>query len=349
MNRDRLAQGYRILNYYEMDYWSKWLKSSNEYGFLKEVPAQALQQKLRDLARAYQDGFDRFQPNKRMPTLRKRYLHSSFRFPSPDQFEIENRRIRLPKIGWVSFFKSQNFEGSPRNVTVSNTGGFWWISIQVEQELKTLPKAPEIPVGIDLGVARFASCVSEQGEKIYAPKNPYRWDESKLGIAQKRLKHKQKYSQNWRKQQKKIQKIHRRIANVRNDFLHQVSTEICKNHAKIFIEDLKVSKMSRSTQGSIDNPGRQVRQKSGLNKSILDQGWSEFRRQLEYKSQWRKGEVIALEPHYSSQTCSKCGYREAKNRLSQSDFQCQSCGFKGNADSNAARNLLAAGLRRVGL
>ncbi len=349
MNQGRLEQKYRILDYYEMDHWSKWLKASDEYGFLKEVPAQVLQQKLKDLDRAYRDGFDRSQKNKRMPTPRRRFVHSSFRFPSPSQIKLEPRRIFLPKLGWLSFFQSEKVEGSLRNATVSYRGGYWWISLQVEEEAKPLAKAPEVPVGIDLGIVQFVTCVSELGEKAYAPRGAYRQHEAKLALAQGKLKHKRKFSQNWKTQQRRIQKIHRKVVNARNDFLHRISTEICKNHAKIFLEDLKVANMSRSAQGTVEAPGKQVRQKSGLNKSILDQGWREFRRQLEYKSAWRQGKVIALAPHYSSQTCSKCGYQDAQNRLSQAQFQCQSCGLAINADSNAARNLLAAGLRRVGL
>jgi putative transposase len=348
MNQRRLEQKHRILGYYEMDHWSKWLKASEEYGFLKEVPAQVLQQKLKDLDRAYQDGFDRAQIHKRMPTLRKRFVHSSFRFPTPNQLKLEPRRIFLPKLGWLSFFQSQKIEGCLRNATVSYSGGYWWISIQVEED-QAFSKAPEIPVGIDLGIVQFATCVSEAGEIVYAPKAAYREHEAKLALAQRKLKHKQKFSKNWNTQKRRIQKIHRKVVNARNDFLHRISTEICKNHAKIFVEDLKVANMSRSAKGTIENPGKQVSQKSGLNKSILDQGWREFRRQLEYKSAWRKGVVTPIEPHYSSQTCSCCGYRDAQNRVSQAKFHCRSCGWEGNADSNAARNLLAAGLRRVGL
>ena len=154
---------------------------------------------------------------------------------------------------------------------------------------------------------------------------------------------KQKFSKNWGKAKAKVQKLHSMIANVRRDFLHKTSTAISKNHALVCIEDLKVSKMSRSAKGSKEQPGRNVKAKSGLNRSILDQGWSEFRRQLEYKEGWLGGLVVAVPPQYTSQRCSCCGHVEAANRTSQEHFTCVACGFDANADFNAARNILAAG------
>ncbi|HGJ3234020.1 TPA: RNA-guided endonuclease InsQ/TnpB family protein, partial [Salmonella enterica subsp. enterica serovar Grumpensis] len=120
-------------------------------------------------------------------------------------------------------------------------------------------------------------------------------------------------------------------------------TTISKKHAMIVIEDLKVSNMSRSAAGTVSQPGRNVRAKSGLNRSILDQGWYEMRRQLEYKQLWRGGQVFAVPPAYTSQRCACCGYAAKENRLSQSKLRCQACGYIANADVNGARNILAAG------
>ncbi len=109
------------------------------------------------------------------------------------------------------------------------------------------------------------------------------------------------------------------------------------------VEDLKVSNMSRSARGDADHPGSHVRAKSGLNKAVLDQGWSEFRRQLEYKQAWRGGLVIAVPPHYTSQQCPQCCYTTRDNRRSQAVFKCVACGYARNADVVAASNILAAG------
>jgi putative transposase len=101
--------------------------------------------------------------------------------------------------------------------------------------------------------------------------------------------------------------------------------------------------MSRSASGTLENPGKNVRAKSALNRSILDQGWGEFRRQLEFKQAWRGGKVIVIPPQHTSQKCSCCGHTDKDNRLSQALFACIACGFEMNADINAARNILAAG------
>ncbi len=111
----------------------------------------------------------------------------------------------------------------------------------------------------------------------------------------------------------------------------------------IVIEDLKVSNMSKSAAGTVDEPGRNVASKSGLNRAILDQGWYEMRRQLEYKQRWRGGEVLAVNPAYTSQKCACCGHTAKENRQSQAKFVCTVCGYEANADANGARNILAAG------
>jgi putative transposase len=111
----------------------------------------------------------------------------------------------------------------------------------------------------------------------------------------------------------------------------------------IVIEDLQISNMSKSAKGTATEKGLNVRQKSGLNRCILDQGWFEFRRQLEYKQQWLGGEVLAVPAHYTSQRCSCCGTVSKDNRQSQAKFTCVSCGYETNADLNAAKNILAAG------
>ena len=195
-------------------------------------------------------------------------------------------------------------------------------------------------MGIDLGIAKFAT-VSD-GQEI-APLNSLRMLENDLSKAQKSLARKQKGSNNRKEQKYKVQKIHKKIVNVRQDFLHKVSTNLSKNHAVIVLEDLRIRNMSSSAKGTIEDPGKNVKAKSGLNKSILDQGWYEFRRMLEYKQKWRGGKVIVIPAHYTSQKCHKCGWTEKANRKTQANFSCVKCGHTENADLNAAKNILAVG------
>lgn len=338
-NLFRLNNKQPIMRYHEMDFWSKLYKKSDEFGFLKACPAHILQQKLKDLDRAFMDCFDKTQPNKRLPRYRKKGLHDSFRFPEPKHFSVEGNRIKLPKLGWVKFFKSREIEGEIKNATISYHSGGWYISFQVECELKQ-EKVASSMIGLDMGITFFAMPSKGKGSRS---KRSYRRYEKKLALAQRGLSRKKKFSNNWNKAKDKVTKVHNKIANVRKDFLHWTSTKLSKNHAIICVEDLKVSNMSKSAKGTIEEPGRQVKAKSGLNKSILDQGWSAFCNMLEYKLAWMGGSLVKVDPKYTSQKCIVCGHTEKANRTEQKRFQCVQCGHTENADRHAARNILAAG------
>jgi putative transposase len=134
---------------------------------------------------------------------------------------------------------------------------------------------------------------------------------------------------------------------MRSDYLHKLSTTISKSHAVVVLEDLKAKDMSASAQGTKEKPGRNVKQKAGLNKAILDQGWGNFRLYLEYKQAQRGGWVFYINPANTSQTCSGCSHIHPGNRRSQSDFVCLSCGLEINADLNAAINISRAGHARL--
>lgn len=339
LNQERLKNKQRILRYQELNFWMGLWKQSEDYGFLKQCYSQLLQQKLKDLDKAYTDGFDKTQTNKRMPKKKKRGMGDSFRYPQG--FKIDNRRIYLPKIGWVGFYKSQAIKGTPKNVTVSYKGGHWYIAVQVEEELpRVSAHASTSMIGIDMGIKVFAMPSKGRGVR---PKNSFKKYAKALKRAQRALSRKRKFSNNWKKQHHKIQRLHATIANVRSDFLHKCSTRFSKNHAIIVLEDLKVKNMSKSAQGSLDAPGRSVRAKSGLNRSILDQGWGEFKRQLGYKLGWQGGQLILVHPKNTSRRCRQCGCIDKDNRPTQKEFCCVQCGHRENADRHAARNIEAAG------
>ena len=311
-------------------------KSAPETFYLKDCHSQTLQQTLKDLDRALQDGFTK---KKGMPKFKKKHQGDGFRYPQG--CKIEGNKIFLPKIGYVKFRKSQEIVGKIKNVTLSQRAGKWYVSIQVEQyvELQEHPHKDK-EIGIDLGVAKFATL---SDGKIFEPVNAYKKYEDELGRAMKKLSRMTKGSKNREKQKLKIQKIHKKIADLRLDCIHKVSAYIAKNHGKVILEDLRVSNMSRSASGSIEKPGKNVSAKSGLNKSILDQGWYEFKRQLGYKLAWLGGELILVNPKNTSRKCFKCGHVAGDNRLSQAEFKCVSCGHMDNADVNAAKNILTVG------
>jgi len=198
----------------------------------------------------------------------------------------------------------------------------------------------ESEIGIDAGVKCFAAL--SDGTLIEGV-NSFRKHEEILLSEQRKLSRKKRWSNNWKKQKRRISGLHHSIANVRSDYLRKLSTEISKNHTKVYVEGLQIRNMSASARGTIEKPGNNIKAKSGLNKSILDQGWFEFRRQLDYKLYWRGGMLFEVNPRYSSQQCSCCGYTVRENRTSQAQFKCMACGYEENADINAAKNIKTVG------
>jgi len=312
-------------------------RNSKETSWLANAPSQALQQSLKDLERAYTNFFAK---RAQFPRFKKKGQSDSFRFPDPKQFKLDERnaRIFLPKLGWMRYRKSRETLGELRNITVSFCGGKYFVSIQTEREV-TPVMCQGSAVGIDMGIKRFATL---SNGTHFDPLNSFRKFEAALRKAQRSLSRKEKSSNNRRKAKEKVRRIHARIRNARGDYLHKITHIICKNHAVVCIEDLQVKNLSKSAKGTLEEPGNRVRAKSGLNKSILDQGWYEFRRELKYKLEWRGGQLVVVHPHYTSQTCPQpdCRYQSSANRLTQEKFKCIRCGFIGHADEVAAYNVL---------
>lgn len=306
--------------------------------WLNETPSQALQQALKNLERAYKNFFEK---RADFPRFKKKGVSDSFRYPQGIKLDQGNSRVFLPKLGWLRYRNSRDVLGEVKNVTVNQSCGKWFVSIQTEREIdQPLPQGEA--VGIDMGIARFATLSDGSYLK---PLNSFKKHQQRLTCYQRAMSRKVKFSNNWKKAKVHVQRIHTRIANARKDFLHKASCQISQNHAMIAIEDLQVRNMSKSAKGNSEQHGKHVKQKSGLNLSILDQGWFEFRRQLEYKSAWNGGFVVAVPPQYTSQTCPCCGHVSKDNRQTQAKFECVECGFEENADLVGAINILARGHR----
>jgi putative transposase len=310
--------------------------------WLAEVPVHTSQQALKDLRRALDDFFDKNQPGKLFPQFKKKGSRDAFRYPDPGQFAIDqaNGRVKLPKLGWVRYRKSRGIEGTVRQVTVGRDGEAWYVSVLARRGVPDPVHPATTEVGVDLGITRFATL---SDGSVYESLHARRSRERQVARLQRQLARKVKFSNNWQKQRRRIQRLHRRIRDARSDFIHKVSTEISENQAVVVLEDLKVANMSRSARGTPEEPGSRVRAKAGLNRAITDQGWAEFRRQLEYKLAWRGGALVLVEPAHTSQRCSACGHTAAGNRRSQASFACVRCGHEDHADLNAAKNILAAG------
>lgn len=312
-----------------------------ELPWLKDAPSQTLQQSFKNLERAY---VNFFQKRADFPRFKKNGQSDSFRYPQGFKIDQANSRIFLPKLGWMRYRNSRNILGAAKNVTVSNNGGKWFVSIQTVRKVEQPVHPATSIVGIDMGIARFATL--SDGSFI-EPLNSFKQHQRRLARAQRAMSRKKKFSSNWKKAKARVQKIHTTIANVRRDFLHKTSATISQNHALVCIEDLQVRNMSKSAAGSSEAPGRNVKAKSGLNKSILDQGWFEFRRQLDYKLAWQGGMLIAVPPQYTSQTCPACAHVSKDNRKTQAQFACVECGHEENADVVGAINILSRGMKSL--
>ena len=310
-----------------------------ETTWLTETPSQALQQTLKDLERAYSNFFAK---RADFPRFKKKGMGGSFRYPQGCKLDQPNSRVFLPKIGWIRYRNSRDILGEVRNVTISQSGGKWFASIQTQREVEQPLPTATTAIGIDVGITRFATM--SDGSFI-APLNSFKKHQQRLARYQRRMSRKVKFSSNWKKAKAKVQKIHTGIANARKDFLHKTSTTISQNHALVCIEDLQVRNMSKSSKGNSEQPGKMVKQKSGLNRAILDQGWGEFRRQLAYKVVWHGGMLLAVPPHHTSQTCPACDHVSKDNRQTQAKFLCVDCGYENHADVVGAINILERGYR----
>ena len=189
-------------------------------------------------------------------------------------------------------------------------------------------------VGLDWGIVKLATLSTGKDVDQCQPLKSFL---PKLAKLQRRLAKRKKFSKNWRKAKAGITKLHTKVANIRKHFVHQASHDISKNHVVVVIEDLQVKNMSQSAT-------KKVAQKSGLNRSILDASPFELRRQLEYKTQWRGGLLVAVAPQNTSRKCPNCGQVSAANRKSQAKFVGVECGFSAPADLVGAIHIREAGL-----
>lgn len=288
--------------------------------------------------------------NPGFPRFKRKGTGDSFTFTNVvvRDKHIAGIRLELPKkMGSIRLGDAIRFEGRLMSTTISRRGERWYASFLIEcPDEISYPKAKEgTAIGVDVGVAHYAALSDGQ---LYPPSGALAKYRKRLTKAQRKLSRMQgpeykkgiKASENWKKQSEKVRKIHRNIAQLRENYSHQVTTGLANRFELIAIENLKVSNMTRSSKGDEENPGKNVSQKSGLNRSILDGGFHQFRSMLEYKVARRGGTVIAVNPAYTSQTCPACNHKSADNRKTRDKFECVECGHSGHADIVAANNIL---------
>lgn len=300
-----------------------------ELEFLKEVDSISLQQSLRDLDRAYTNFF---QKRSKYPRFKSKHdNHQSYRTMNQgNNICIAGNYLKLPKLGYVKVRQSMPI-GKINNVTVERTPtGKYFAVLNVDFEPTYNRNNFEV-IGIDVGIKEFYT--DSNGNTVNNPKYLEK-STKKLIREQRRLSRKIKGSNNRNKQRIKVAKVHEKITNQRNDFLHKLSIMLVRENQTICIEDLSVKNMVRNHK---------------LARSINSVSWSKFFEMLEYKSEWYGSTVVRIPTNYpSSQICGYCGYKNSRvKNLSVRKWECPNCGKHHDRDINAARNILNKGLQMV--
>jgi transposase len=310
-----------------------------EHPWLAGGSQMVQQQALRDFTQAMTAFFDAQNPTRR-PTWRKAGRDEGFRVVAirPGAVRRLSRRVgqvRVPKTGWVRFRWSRAVSPSAKSYRITmDRSGRWHIAFAVIPEPVPAPRNGQT-VGIDRGVA--VSAALSTGELLRAPRLTPR-ERQRIRRLERRLARARRTSNRRARVKLAIARMRAREKDRQKDWAEKTSTEIARRFDLIRVEDLQIRSMTRSARGTQENPGRNVRQKAGLNREILRSGWGLLVRRLEEKA---CGRVERIKPHYTSQRCSACGQADPKSRESQAVFRCTACGYACNADVNAAINIAA--------
>lgn len=305
------------------------IKTTNpEY---KDIHSQVLQNVLKRVDLAFQGFFSRVKKGVKagFPRFRSLNRYDSFTFPQSG-FSVIGNKLTLSKIGTVKLKLSRQIIGKVKTLTIKQECGKWFAIFTVETTVEPLPKTGEV-IGMDAGIVSFAKL--SDGSEIENPRFAENLQKT-LRIAQRSVSRKKKGGHNRKKAVLKLRKIHQKIKNRRADFQHKAARYLVNNYDVICIEKLKVSNMLKN---------------HCLARVIADVSWSSFFQILENKAVEAGRELIKVPAQFTSQTCSNCGHCEKANRKTQADFVCLKCHFSINADENAAKNILQAGLSCLGV
>lgn len=284
--------------------------------WLYEVSKCSPQQGLRNLDEAYKGVFK--VKGRNYPKFKKKGQYDSFYLDG--KIRVDGNKIKVPRFGWLKCSEILP-ECEIKNIVISKTAGQWFVAFKIPFEPQISDVMSNV-IGVDLGIKTLATL---SDGKIFEAIKPYKKNNRKLKILQRKLSKKQKGSNNYKKAALKVAKLHYRIANIRKDATHKLTTYLAKNHSECVIEDLNVRGMSKNHK---------------LASAILDGGFSEFRRQLGYKCQWYGSVLTIVDRFYpSSKTCSCCGNIKKELKLSERVYVCENCGLVMDRDLNAAINL----------
>jgi len=312
-----------------------------EFDWVRSVSIGCQQQALRDLDKAFRTFFE---GRSEYPKPRKRGVNNSFRFSGRDcQWRKLNAKwgvVRLPKIGEVKFRLTRDIPGTIKNVSVTGSALGWHVVFSTEVE-HAAPQSFAAAVGIDRGVIHTLAL--SDGRFMDMPFANLSALERRARMQGRNLARAKRGSTRRQSAKRLLAQTRAKIARVRLHWNHERTAEIASTHGVVVLEALKTRNMTASASGTVEQPGRNVRQKAGLNRAILNNAWAQFESLLSYKIEERGGELRRINPAYTSQRCSACGVVDRKNRESQASFHCGRCGHTDNADTNAACNILRVG------
>lgn len=303
--------------------------------WMYEVSKCSPQEALRNCDTAFKNFFRRCKQKKEkkgFPKFKsKKSGLGSFRLTGT--IKVTSKYIQLPRLGKIRL-KEHNYlplNAKILGAIISERAGRWFVSLQVEEEINQISK-PTCMIGVDLGVKTLATCSDGQ---IFANPKALKTNLEKLKRRSRQLSRKVKGSKNRKKAAKKLARLHYRIANIRKDNLHKITTHLTKTKSKIVIEDLNISGMLKNRK---------------LSRAIADLGLFEFRRQLEYKGKWHGCEIILADRFFpSSKSCSRCGWIKKDLTLTDRAFVCDSCGLEIDRDLNASLNLRSYTVSSTGI
>lgn len=301
-----------------------------QFPWIYDSPKDANQHPFANLKKALSNFYSAKRSNRNLgyPKFKRKGERDSF-YISNDKFSLRDQLAKLPVIGIVKMAEPLRFEGKIMSGTVSRTANDWFLSVQVQlPETYSRPNLKENPiVGIDLGIKTFV--VTSDHKEFQAPK-PLKMYLKRLKRLSRRHSKKVKGSSNREKSNRQLAKLHQRIANIRQDFIHKLSTKLVQENQILVVETLNVKGMTKNRR---------------LSRALSDVGFGEFLRQIEYKAVLHNRVVIKADRWFpSSKTCSACGSVKTKLDLSERDYTCESCGVIEDRDYNAALNLRDYGL-----